>query len=78
MVQTNTQSIRLWACTAHWTFSQIAVSNLHPSMSANAEARYPGREQCVVGCRVVIRLLILQPATFLEEILEGCGHGYRS
>jgi hypothetical protein len=47
-------------------------------MSANAEARYPGREQCVVGCRVVIRLLILQPATFLEEILEGCGHGYRS
>jgi hypothetical protein len=33
MVQTNTESIRLWACAAQWTFSQIAVSKERQSMS---------------------------------------------
>ncbi len=28
MVQTNTESIRLWACVAQWVYSQIAVSRM--------------------------------------------------
>ena len=36
------QANTLWACAAQWTFTQIAVGSLLPSMSANAEGRYPG------------------------------------
>ena len=35
MVQTNTESIRLWSCRAQWPCSQSTVSKVHQSMSGD-------------------------------------------
>jgi len=40
MVQTNTESIRWWACAAQWPKSQIAVSKVSQSMSVSSISKF--------------------------------------